>query len=220
MIHKSTLKFLTAIDKNNNREWFEKNKKNYESAKDDFKSWIDKIINDSHKISDNYENLTSKDCVFRIYRDVRFSKNKLPYKNNMGAQLKKGGKKSPFCGFYIHIEPSKNASFIAGGFWMPEGDVLKKVRQEIEYNTDDFKKIINDKKFKTLYGALEDHKLKKAPKGIDPSHPDIELLKFTSYVVSAPIDNSDLTSEKLNKQIIKALKTIQPFLDFLNTAIE
>jgi uncharacterized protein (TIGR02453 family) len=98
--------------------------------------------------------------------------------------------------------------------------VLKKLRQEVEYNTDDFKKIIGDKKFKAMFGTLEEHKLKKAPKGIDPSHPDIELLKYTSYVVSAPIDNSELTSEKLNKQIIKGLKTIQPFLDFLNTAME
>ncbi len=220
MLHPNTLKFLKSLDKNNNREWFEKNKNLYEAAKADFNKWVENIIVEAQKTSNDYQHLVLKDCVFRIYRDVRFSKNKLPYKNNMGAQLKKGGKKSPYCGFYIHIEPSTNGSFVAGGFWMPEGDVLKKVRQEVEYNTDDFKKIITDKKFKALYGSLEDHKLKKAPKGIDPTHPDVELLKYTSYVVSAPIDNSDLTSEKLSKQIIKALKTIQPFLDFLNTAVE
>jgi uncharacterized protein (TIGR02453 family) len=220
MLHPNTIKFLIALNKNNNREWFEKNKSKYEFAKDDFKNWVETIISDSQKISDEYHHLTAKDCVFRIYRDVRFSKNKSPYKNNMGAQLKRGGKKSPYCGFYIHIEPSTNASFIAGGFWMPENETLKKIRQEIEYNTDDFKKIINDKKFKSLFGTMEEHKLKNAPKGIDPTHPDIELLKYTSYVVSSPIDNSELTSEKLNQQIIKGLKTIQPFLNFLNTAIE
>ncbi|MFM7016491.1 MAG: DUF2461 domain-containing protein [Bacteroidota bacterium] len=220
MLQPSTLNFLKSLNENNNREWFEKNRDTYETAKNDFNNWTEQLIKVAQKISDDYHHLQLKDCIFRIYRDVRFSKNKAPYKNHMALQLKKNGKKSPYCGFYIHIEPSSNASFIAGGFWMPEVEVLKKVRQEIEYNTDDFKKIIHDKKFKSLFGTLEEHKLKKAPKGVDPSHPDIELLKYTSYVVTSSIDNSDLTSDNLTKQIIKGLKTIQPFLDFLNTAIE
>ena len=220
MLQPSTLKFLTTLQKNNNRDWFEQNRNIYESAHQDFKSWMEEILNAAQKQNEQYLHLTSKDCLFRIYRDVRFSKNKTPYKNHFSGQIKRDGKKSPYCGFYIHIEPSNNSSFIAGGFWMPENETLKKIRQEIEYNTEDFKNIIYQKDFKKTYGALEPHQLKKAPKGIDPSHPDIELLKYTSYVVSSPLDKSELTSKSLNKTILKGLKTIQPFLDFLNTAIE
>lgn len=220
MLQASTLKFLKSLDKNNNREWFEKNRSIYELAKTNFNNWTEQLIIEAQKISDDYHHLQVKDCVFRIYRDVRFSKNKVPYKNHMGLQLRKNGKKSPYCGIYIHIEPGSNASFIAGGFWMPESDMLKKIRQEIEYNTDDFKKILSDKKFKSYYGTLEDHRLKKAPKGVDATHPDIELLKYTSYVVSAPIETELLTTDKLNKEIIKGIKIIQPFIDFLNTAVE
>jgi uncharacterized protein (TIGR02453 family) len=217
MLKATTLKFLTDLKKNNNREWFAENKSRYEAAKDDFHQFMEGFIAKAAKIEPAYAQLEVKDCVFRIYRDVRFSKNKEPYKVNLSAQLKEGGKKSGKCGFYIHIEPAGNASFIAGGYWMPEAPVLKKLRQEVEYNTADFKAILNNKTFKKWYSTLEDHKLKKAPKGVDPTHPDIELLKYNSYVVTHPIDTKELTDKSLEKTLLKGLEVIKPFLDFLNT---
>lgn len=217
MLKATTLKFLTDLKKNNNREWFAENKSRYESAKDDFHHFIGSIIQKAGKINPAYTQLEAKDCVFRIYRDVRFSKNKDPYKVNFSAQLKEGGKKSGKCGFYIHIEPSGNASFIAGGYWMPEAPLLKKLRQEVEYNTADFKAILNNKTFKKWYPALEEHKLKKAPKGVDATHPDIELLKYNSYIVIHAIDTKELTDKNLEKTLLKGLQVIKPFIDFLNT---
>ena len=217
MLKSTTLKFLTDLKKNNNREWFAINKARYDAAKSDFHQFIASLILKASKTYPALSTLEVKDCVFRIYRDVRFSKIKVPYKVNFSAQLKEGGKKSGKCGFYIHIEPAGNASFIAGGYWMPEAPVLKKLRQEVEYNTADFKAILNNKTFKKWYPALEEHKLKKAPRGVDPTHPDIELLKYNSYVVTHPINTKDLTDKSLEKTLLKGLEVIKPFLDFLNT---
>jgi uncharacterized protein (TIGR02453 family) len=218
MLKTSTLRFLTDLGKNNNRDWFDANRDKYEEAKNDFELFIEQLIQKLSKTTPSLAQQKAKDCTFRIYRDVRFSKNKDPYKNNFGASIKEGGKKSPKCGFYFHLEPTNNASFLAGGFWMPEAPKLKLIRQEIEYNTDEFKLIINKKSFKNLYPEIEGDKLKNAPKGVDPNHPDIELLKFNSYIVSQPISNKEITSKDFMKTCETAYKTMKPFLDFLNRA--
>lgn len=216
MLQNSTLQFLKDLRKNNNREWFEKNKLRFETAKDDFADFIDLLLKELCKIEPGLSGLSSKDCVFRIYRDVRFSKNKDPYKPNFGASISIGGKKSGNGGLYIHIEPGGEGCFLAGGNWMPDAPLLKAIRQEIEYNSEEFKGIINQRSFKKLFGELEPYKLKKAPKGVGPDHPDIELLKYTSFVVSHPIDAKILTLKDLLKTCVTGFKTIKPFLDFLN----
>src|SRR5436190_1846618 len=142
MLQPSTLKFLKDLRKNNNREWFETNRKRYEIAKGDFEQFVAALIKELTKVNKNFAGLEPKDCVFRIYRDVRFSKDKTPYKSNLSASVKEGGKKSGRCGIYIHIEPDGDwGNMIAGGFWQPEAPLLKSIRQEIEYHTDEFKKI-------------------------------------------------------------------------------
>jgi uncharacterized protein (TIGR02453 family) len=216
IIPASSVAFLKLLKKNNDRDWFAKHKDEFIKEQSYIETFADALLAELNT-HDVIETPSGKKSLHRIYRDTRFSNNKTPYKSNWSGSFRRATKQRRG-GYYFHIEAGN--SFIAGGFWMPENETLKKIRQEIEYNTDDFKKIINDKKFKSLFGTMEEHKLKNAPKGIDPTHPDIELLKYTSYVVSSPIDNSELTSEKLNQQIIKGLKTIQPFLNFLNTAIE
>lgn len=215
----STLQFLKKLRKNNSRDWFEKNRTFYEEARADFLIFVDEVIENCKKVDPALSQLTAKDCVFRIYRDVRFSHDKTPYKSNFSAQLKAGGKKSTNCGIYIHIEPDgKEGSFLAGGYWMPETPILKTIRQEIEYNTDDFKSILKSTGFKKTFGEMEPHKLSRVPKGIDKDHPDAELLKHVSFIVSREITTEELLGNSLAKNIARDYVIMKPFLDFLNRA--
>jgi uncharacterized protein (TIGR02453 family) len=220
MIQKSTLDFLKALKKNNNKEWFDKNKEKYLSAKENIDSMADSLIKSFSSFDKKLVGLKAKDCVFRIYRDVRFSKNKTPYKTNMGCAISPGGRKAEEAGFYIHIEPGK--SFLAGGRWMPDSNHLKKIRQEIDYNGKQLHKILSDKNFKKYFGELDnsdEYKLSRPPKGYDKNHPDVELLKLNSFIVWHEYNEKEVTSKNFIKEITKGAKLMQPFLNFLNEAI-
>ena len=198
MLQQSTLDFLKAIKKNNNRDWFEKNRGKYENAKKDFENFVSEMIKALSKINPAYSSLEVKNCVFRIYRDVRFSKNKAPYKTNMGAYFSEGGKKSDKAGFYIQVEPG--SSFIAGGSWIPEAPALKSIRQEIDYNPDLFNKIISAKSFKKYFEELSDTRLKTTPKGYSSDNPMIDHLRQTSFTVATSIHDKDFTSKTIVKK--------------------
>ena len=215
----NTLKFLTALAKNNNREWFEKNKPTYISVKNDFDQFIAAFLVELAQIDESLAALNPKKLGFRIYRDVRFSKNKSPYKTNMGAGFSAGGKMEQEPGYYLHLQPGNN-SFLAGGMYMPEADKLGKIRQEIDYNTDGFLSIINGKAFKKLFPQLGDFdKLKTAPKGYAKDHPQIEFLKHKSFIVSRPFTDAEVKEKKFLKQLTSTAKTLKPFKDFLVAAI-
>ena len=217
MLQPATIKFLKSLKKNNNREWFEKNREKYEEARADFEKFIGELIKSMSKVNKKIAGLTPKDCVYRIYRDVRFSKDKAPYKTGFAASITEGGRKSCNAGFYIHIEPGgKWESILAGGIWMPEAAVLKSMRQEIQYNTNEFKKIIRHKDFVKWFDTLEDQKLKSSPKGFDKNDPDIELFKYTSYLISHKVKERELTSPGLVKKATFAYTTMLPFLNFIN----
>lgn len=221
MLQTTTLKFLKDLKKNNNREWFEKNRKQYEAAKADMTALVEAVINQFGKKEPGIDLLTAKDCLYRINRDVRFSKNKAPYKSNMAASLIDGGKKSDHAGYYIHIQPGGD-SFIGGGRYMVEPDQLKKIRQEIDYNWETFQKIITSKKFKVCYGELERGEgisLSREPKGYEKNNPAIEYIKLKSWVAITPLADAELTEKRLVKKIITAFETLQPLIHFLNTAI-
>jgi uncharacterized protein (TIGR02453 family) len=218
MINKSTIDFLKALKKNNDRDWFEKNRSKYESAKDNFNEWVGALLPELSKINTGLKALEVKNCVFRIYRDVRFSKNKAPYKTNMGAYFVEGGKKSVKAGLYIQLEPGN--SFIAGGCWMPAAPQLKAIRQEIDYNLNDFEKIVKAKGFKKVFGDLSDTKLKTTPKGYNSDNPAIDYLRQTSFIVTAKIDDIDFTSKAIVKKCAAQYKLMLPFLKFLNVAQE
>jgi len=222
MLQKHTIKFLKDLKNNNDRLWFEAHRDEFEKAKIDFELFVEKTISVLGKTNPALANLVAKECIFRIYRDVRFSKNKDPYKAHFSASLKEGGKKSTLCGVYIHIEPGGEwGSFIGGGFWHPEAAHLKKIRQEIEYNHLEFFKIIENKKFKTMFGELvQEHKLKRLPKGLEPGHPAEEFLKLNSFLVTHPIETKDITSAQLLKSISESYKTMLPLLNFLNRALD
>jgi uncharacterized protein (TIGR02453 family) len=215
MIQQSTLKFLSALKKNNNRDWFLVNKKEYDAAKEDFIDYVQKLIAGISTFDKKVSGLEAKNCVFRINRDVRFSHDKSPYKSNMGANMSPGGKKSPSAGYYFHVQPG--GSFIAGGMWQPEPDKLKALREDILYDPDDFKKIIGSKEFKKHYGKLSDEdKLKTAPKGFDKEHPDIELVKYKSYIVVKNLSDKEVLDKNLLKNTLEAYKALKSLNDYLN----
>ncbi len=219
MLQPLTLTFLKNLAKNNHKDWFEKNRALYEAAKADYLSFVSAILNEMKLIDPTLESLEPKQCVFRINRDVRFSKNKDPYKTNMGCYFNKGGKKIQNAGYYFHCEPDQ--AFIAGGLWMPMGPDLKKVRQEIDYNFDDFKKIVSNKKFKTVFGDLDKKDiLLRKPKDYEETNPAIEYLKLKSFIANTPIANSDLSSKTLVKKVVSTFETMKPLIDFLNRGLE
>ncbi|MEI7629464.1 MAG: DUF2461 domain-containing protein [Bacteroidota bacterium] len=221
MLQPTTLKFLQALKKNNSKEWFDVNRKQYESAKADFAALVDAIIHSFGKKDPSIAGLLAKECVFRINRDVRFSKNKDPYKTNMGASITAGGKKVMMAGYYFHFEPG-GKSFVGGGLYMAEPDKLKKVRQEIDYGWNEFSKIIQHKKFKENYTDLdrsEGMSLVREPKGYEKDNPAIDYIKLKSWIALKPISDKELIEKDLVKTITTSFEALYPLIVFLNTAL-
>ena len=219
MLQSSTIQFLKSLKKNNNREWFEKNRKQYELAKTDYLDFVTNVLNEIQLFDQSLAELEPKKCVFRLNRDVRFSKNKDPYKTNFGASFSKGAKKIQTAGYYFHLEPGEN--FVGGGLWMPMAPDLNKVRQEIDYCFKEFASILKKQAFKTTYGDMDNSmKLVRPPKGFEIDNPALEYLKLKSFVVTRVVKDAELTDKHLIKNVVKDFKTIAPLVHFLNRAIE
>lgn len=219
MISKNTFTFLSQLKKNNNRDWFEKNKQRYLDMKAEIEDFVTVMLKELSKSDPEYAKLKSKDCVFRIYRDTRFSKDKRPYKTNIGASINKGGKKASGPGYYLHIEPG--GSGLAGGVWMPSGEELRKIRQEIDYNSKEIKKILNAKAFKDYFGGLESsYRVKTSPRGYDNDHPDIELIRLTSYITWHSFTDKEVMNPNFIKEVAKGAKVMRPLIQFLETALD
>lgn len=220
MLQSSTLKFLKDLKKNNNKPWFEGHRKQYDVAKADFLLLIEGLINSIGKFDPPIGNLKAKDSIFRINRDVRFSKDKSPYKNNMAGYFNRGGKKSNGAGYYLHIEPGK--SMAAGGLWMPMAPDLSKIRQEIDYNFKDWKRITGIAGFKKMFteGVKSDSVLQRPPKGYDENNPAIELLKMKSFIVTRPFTDAEVQNRNFVKEVSKTFQTMKPMIDFLNGALD
>ena len=219
MLKKETLNFIKEVAENNNREWFAANKGVYEAAKDNVLELVAKLIPELAKVDPLLSaDADPKKSLLRIYRDVRFSKNKDPYKNNFGIWFSAKSKGGNEPGYYLHIQPGK--SFIAGGYWMPEASHLKLIRQEIDYNIGDFKEIINGQDFRKNFKLGVDNALKNAPKGYDPADPNIEFLKLKSFEATTKIDDEEFLKPNLVNKLISSFKTVQPLVAFLRNAIE
>jgi len=220
MLQSSTLKFLKELKKNNNKPWFDENRKQYESAKADFYLAVDKIIEGVAKFDEPIGALKAKDCAFRINRDVRFSKDKSPYKTNMGASITQGGKKINGAGYYFHCEPGQ--SFAAGGFYMPEAPQLAKIRQEIDYSFDEWKNIVENKTFKKYFikGVEGIETLSRPPKGYDENNPAIKFLKMKGFIISRSFTDTEMQDKNSIKEITKTFEAMKPIIDFLNKATE
>lgn len=215
----SNLGFLKALAENNHKEWMDNNKKWYEGERKQLIAFVQALLDRLAADQPEFATINPKDCLFRINRDIRFSKDKSPYKTNFGVHLNPEGKKSPKGGYYIHI--ADNSSFVGGGIWMPEAEHLKNIRQEIDYNWNEFNNIISDKQFvKTFKGLNEEDKLSRPPKGYEADNPAIEHLKLKSFTVFKPLSNKDLSSDKLVQNCLDTFATLRPLLEFMNKTFD
>lgn len=211
------LSFLKDLKANNNREWFLENKNRFEVAKANFESFIDALIAKIAVFDASISQHKAKDCVFRIYRDVRFSKDKSPYKTHFGAHITPANTKSDIhsrSGYYIHIEPGE--TMLAGGAYLPQGDWLKGIRQEIDYNGNDLVKILENPDFKNIFGEIEGEKLKRMPKGYPEDHKHIELLKLKSFLATHKVSDKEIMKDDFLETAANVFKTLKPLGDFLN----
>lgn len=220
MLQPSTITFLRQLKKHNEKSWFDDHKDKYLAAKADFDDFIQRLLIEYGKTDPDIATLTLKECVFRIYRDVRFSKDKTPYKTHFAAGMNKGGKKVHFPGYYLHVGPGGN-SFAGGGIWRPSGEMLRKVRQEIDYNFDEFLSIIQKPSFKKCFGTLsQEDKLMRPPQGYDAGNPAIDYLKLRSFIASRNFSDKELTQPGFFKKIIQTFETLKPLIDFLERALD
>lgn len=218
MILPSTIEFLNELKKNNNKDWFHANKAEYQKAKKNFEEFVSKIILEFGKIDESILSLTPKDCTFRINRDIRFSADKSPYKSNFGAYLSKGGKKSKYSGYYVHLEP--NGFFVGGGLYMPPLPILKLVRNEIYFNLDKFLSIVQEKNLKKDFGEIHGEKLTNPPKGFPKDFVGVEWLKFKSYTVSKNIDEKTVVSDRFPNEVVRLFTLMKPLVEFINMGID
>ena len=210
------LRFLSELKANNHRDWFLANKKWYDTVKKDFEQFVTKVILEVGAFDKDIQYLEVKDCTYRINRDVRFSADKSPYKTQMGAYLAKGGKKSIYSGYYIHFEPGE--CFLSGGVYMPLPENLKKIRQGIYDNIDEFNEIINNKAFTKHFKAIEGDKLKSFPKDF-PKDEKFAILKYKNFYVMKKEPETLVASDKYMNEIVETFKALKPFNDFMNQII-
>lgn len=218
MLFKDILSFLTQLKENNNREWFTEHKSTYQKLQGDFTLFVEMLINKISQFDKSVAGLAARKCVFRIYRDVRFSKDKSPYKTNFGGFIVPGGKKSGRAGYYLHIDPEQ--SFMAGGIYAPPSDVLMQLRKFIMNNIEEFLEITEEETFKNYYGELWGDKLKNPPKGFPADFPYIDILKYKSFTYFRNLSLTELTDENFFQEIIKGFKILSPFHQFLNSSFE
>lgn len=218
MISKDSLQFLADIKKNNNREWFLANKKRYEAYKKEYYALAQQFLDVLVAGDPALASMQVKDVVFRINRDIRFSKDKSPYKTNMAFWFSPGTKNWNQAGYYVHVEPG--SSFVAGGFHQPEASDLKKIRKEIAFFHEDLEAILADKNFKSAYGDMDrENALKTVPKGYEKEHPAIELLKLKSFTATAKLDDKLLSDKDFIKKVSDKLLLLKPMGEFLNRAL-
>lgn len=220
MLSKNTLQFLDDLKANNNRDWFLENKKRYEMVKEEYQQLVGDFLDAMKPLDPSLEMLQVKNCTFRINRDIRFSKDKTPYKSHLGVWLSSGAKGTNRSGYYLHLE--KGASFIAGGLYCPEAEDLKKMRKEIDHFHDDLEVILNERNFKKEFNDFdrnEKNMLKNPPRGFEKEHPAIEFLKLKSFESSQRIDISEVLKRDFVAKMSKKLIALKPLNDFINRAL-
>jgi uncharacterized protein (TIGR02453 family) len=220
MIQQESLEFLKDLVNNNNREWFLANKERYDKARENVIEFTGRLLKTMHKVDPGIdEALDPKKCVMRIYRDIRFRKDKTPYKSNFGISLPTQGLKLGGAEYYLQIQPDGN-SFIAGGYWMPEAAHLKAIRQEIDYNAHDLRKIIDDKEFIKLFGDFkQQEQLKSVPREYSADNENIDLLKLKSFIAWHKIPDKDIVKSNAAENIAEICRHIYPLNVFLRNAL-
>ncbi|MEI6684345.1 MAG: DUF2461 domain-containing protein [Bacteroidota bacterium] len=216
---RDVLDFLSQLEINNNRDWFHAHKDQYDAAKQEVESYVNSVIHLIAGFDESVRFVEAKECMFRIFRDVRFAKDKSPYKTNMGAWITQAGRKGTGPGYYIHLQP--HGSFLSAGVYMPEPEQLKKMRKEIYYNISEFQAILDDKKLrKYCDGLSEIEKVKTAPKDFPKDFAEIDLLKHKHYILTYPVGDEVVNSDLFNELPATVFKTMVPFNRFLKRALD
>ena len=220
MLSKDSLQFLDDLKANNNRDWFLDNKKQYEVFKKDYQQLVADFLDAMKPLDPTLEMLEVKNCTFRINRDIRFSKDKSPYKDHVGIWMSSGAKGMNRSGYYVHI--ARAGSFIAGGFYCPEAEDLKKVRKEIAFFHEDLEEIMNNKSFQKEFGDFdrnENNLLKNPPRGYEKDHPAIEFLKLKSFETSQKFNIEEVLKKDFVSKMTQKRIVLKPLNDFINRAL-
>ncbi|MEM6517544.1 MAG: DUF2461 domain-containing protein [Bacteroidota bacterium] len=212
IIKTSTLDFLKKLEKNNDRDWFEKHKPTFKKEQIETKKSFEYLFN-LMKQHDNVDDFK----MFRIYRDVRFSKNKLPYKTHFAASFHR---KKPELrgGYYIHIKPG-DETFIATGFWNPEKNDLLRIRKEFEQDDEEIRAIISDKAFQNVWGNLEGDELKTAPRDFDKDHHAIDLIRKKQYIFTKQYKDDEVLRETFIDKVNESFRAVRPFFDYMSDVL-
>lgn len=215
MLQKETIQFLAGIAKNNKKQWFEKHKDDYKAAKADCEMLAADLITRISAFEPRYMHVSPPETMFRIYRDVRFSKDKTPYKTHIGIVIGPRGRKSTDACYYLHIQPGNN--FIIAGHYSPSSQQLANIRGAIVNNASELRALLKKKSVKDNFGALHGEQLKTAPRGYEKDHPEIDLLRYKQFMLMAHLPDSLMTSKDLSKTVISLFKKMKPLNDYLNT---
>jgi uncharacterized protein (TIGR02453 family) len=213
---KPVLAYLRSLKRNNERPWFEEHRPAYERARSLFEAFVEEIIRGIGGF-ENMQGVVAKDCIFRIHRDVRFSKDKSPYKTHMSASIGPGGRKHYRFHYYLHLEPG-GRSMVAGGLHSPESAQLNRFRAAISRDARRFKSVVGEKSFRKYFGDVSGERLKKAPQGYDISHPEIELLRLKEVVAVHHLTDAEVLAPRFAAHAVKACAAMKPFLDYLRAA--
>lgn len=214
---KEALEFLKALKANNDRDWFNTNKSLYQQSSEEFKSFTSLLIAGINEFDESVGPVDPKDCIFRIYRDVRFAHDKSPFKTNFGAYIAKGGRKSPYAGYYFHLDAE--ASFASGGIYMAPTEVMKRIREDMDLYPEDFLAIVNEKRFKETFQFFDEDKLKRVPQGFDKESQVAEYLKFKHITPYHSLSDRNIADKDLLKNTLKVFETMKPLVDFFNRSI-
>jgi len=210
--------FLADLSQHNYKAWFEQNRSAYEMARQEFERFTNFLI-DEFRVADNLGDLTAKECISRIYRDLRFSKDKTPYQTHMWATIAPGGKKALQMGYHVSIQPG-GQSILAGGLWDSTTEQLNRFRQSIDEDPSEFKGLVSSRPFVDYFGGVKGDKLKTAPQGYDRTHPEIDLLQLKQVVVMRNFSDQEVLAKDYPEKVVAGCRVMRPFLDYLNGILE
>jgi uncharacterized protein (TIGR02453 family) len=214
-ISNSNFKFLKKLAANNDRDWFNTNKEEYIKQHNNTIEFAEALL-DLMNSHDNIETATGKKSLFRIYRDVRFSKDKSPYKTHWAGGFKRATKQLRG-GYYFHIEPGN--TMVGGGFWAPNKEDLQRIREDIAADASELRKVLNSKSFKDNFGTLDGEQLKTCPKGFDKEHPDIDLLRYKQFIISKRFTDKEALSPDFVQKVNDTFKKMRPFFDYMSESV-
>lgn len=218
MLQPDTFLFLAELAQNNNRDWFDHNRGRYQAAKENVVALIAAMQGYLKDTLPEIALQPAKDTFFRIFRDVRFSKDKTPYKKHFGAYLSKGGRKWEGAGFYLHIEPGNN--FLSAGIWQPLAPLLKAIRQELDYNWEEWQSLTGSATFKKHFKKWEGELQKTIPKGYDAGNPALDFIKRKSIIATMGVSDEMLLQKDVAKKLAVAIQAAAPVAGFLNRAFD